>query len=179
MWLCVCSHVHMSWVRVNIRRQSEGVGFLLPPYGFSDVELCSLGWPEAPLHADSRPIKSFKPQSFAIKVFSIGMHVWCSCMWYLCMHMCKFTWHVNVWRPEVSVALHFIYWSKSLNPELITTASLLGSFFCWLIPHLHLPGSEFQVGCHTHLVLHGFWGSEAPTIALQVLCHWTISLAPT
>lgn len=61
MWLHVCSHVHMSWVRVNIRRQSEGVGFLFLPCGFPDVELCSLGWPEAPLHADSRPIKSFKP----------------------------------------------------------------------------------------------------------------------
>lgn len=60
--------------------------------------------------------------------------------------------------PDMSISLPFIYWDRvCLNPELIILGSLASYLVHW-ISHLHVPGTGLQVGCHTHLVLHGFGG---------------------
>lgn len=54
-----------------------------------------------------------------------------------------------------------------LNPELFIPGSLASHLVHW-ITHLHVSGTGLQVGCHTHLVLHGFGGLTLLTRALPL-----------
>lgn len=72
-----------------------------------------------------------------------------------------------MWVPEMSLTLHFIYWDRCLNPELIIPGSLASHLVHW-ISHLYVSGTGLQVSCHTHLILHSFEGLTLLTRALPL-----------